>query len=105
MFQDILFGELEKIEVSELEIVEILSEIANLELKTYQINIKGFLHFPIIRKFYELNVRNEVSEKAIRRRIGTILNICKYMNVHPRRLKPDQCANLLLKVKNLSLKE
>ena len=94
-----------KNEVSDIEVEQMLSDVTNLELKPYQMSYKGFLHISIIKLFYELNFRNEVSEKVIRRRIGTILNICKYLNVHPRRLKPDQCANLLLKVKNLSLKE
>lgn len=94
-----------KNEVSDIEVEQILSDVTNLELKPYQMSYKGFLHVSIVKLFYELNVRNEVSDKVIRRRIGTLLNICKYLNVHPRRLKPDQCASLLLKVKNMPLKE
>jgi len=94
-----------KNEVSDIEVEQILSDVTNLELKPYQMSYKGFLHIPIVKLFHELNVRNEVSGKVIRRRIGTLLNICKYLNVHPRRLKPEQCANLLLKVKNMPLKE
>lgn len=94
-----------KNEVSDIEVEQILSDVTNLELKPYQMSYKGFLYIPIVKLFFELNVRNEVSDKVIRRRIGTLLNICKYLNVHPRRLKPEQCANLLLKVKKLSLKE
>lgn len=94
-----------KNDVSDIEVEEILSELANLELKPYQMNYKGFLNIPIVRKFYELNIRNDISEKVIRRRIGTLLNICKCLKVHPRKLKPEDCASLLMNVKNMPLKD
>ena len=81
------------------------TEVTNLVLKPYQMSFKGFLNIPIIKQFYELNIRNEISDKVIRRRIGTLLNICKYLNVHPRKLKPEKCADILMKLKNLPLKE
>jgi hypothetical protein len=92
-----------KAEIIDIEVDKILSDISNLQLKPYQLTLQGFIQLPIIQRFHDLNVRLEISKKRIRTKIRSLLNICRHLNVHPRKLKPEQCAELLIKVKNLPI--
>lgn len=94
-----------KAEINDLEVDKILSDISNLQLKPYQLTLQGFIQLPIIQRFNDLNIRLEISENRIRTKIRSLLNICRHLNVHPRKLKPEQCAELLIKVKNLPIEQ
>jgi integrase len=94
-----------KAEINDIEVDKILSDISNLQLKPYQLTLQGFMQLPIIQRFHDLNIRLEISEKRIRSKIRSLLNICRHLNVHPRKLKPEQCAELLIKVKNLPIEQ
>lgn len=94
-----------KAEINDIEVDQILSDISSLQLKPYQMRIDGFMQIPVIQRFYDLNVRLEISEKRIRTKIRSLLNICRHLNVHPRKLKPEQCAELLINVKNIPVEQ
>ncbi len=94
-----------KAEINDIDVDQILSDISRLQLKPYQMRIDGFMQIPVIQRFYDLNVRLEISEKRIRTKIRSLLNICRHLNVHPRKLKPEQCAELLINVKNIPVEQ
>lgn len=83
-----------KKEVSDDEVEAILFELANMSLKPYQLSMKGFMQIPIIKQFIDLNVRNEASKDDINRKVRSLLNICRYLNVHPSKLTIEDCADL-----------
>jgi len=97
-----------KLKLIPKEIIDgILREIAENELKPYQMTYEGFLKIPEIEKFKKILERRQISKYYKNHIIRRLWRLCIYLNRHPRNLTIEECADFLLilkqkKVKNLN---
>jgi len=80
-------------------IIEIFQDLKETELKPYQMGYEGFLTIAEIEQFKKILERKEVSKQHKNERLRGLWHLCVYLQRHPRNLTIEECADLLIVLK------
>ena len=86
-------------EIPKETIVQIFNELAQTELKPYQMTPEGFLTIPEVQRFKKILERRQVSKCYKNQTINYLRHLCIYLRKHPRNLNIEQCSEVLIKLK------
>lgn len=88
-------------------IIQIFNELKETDLKPYQFSYEGFSTIPEVEQFRKALERRQVSKGYKNIILRCFWHVCLYLKKHPRNLTIEECADLLLilkekKIKNLN---
>ena len=91
-------------------IVQIFQELKESELKPYQFSYEGFSTIAEVEQFKQALKRRQISKHYKKRLLRYLWHLCVYLKRHPRNLSIEECADLLIilkqkKIKNLNYHE
>lgn len=84
-------------------IVEIFKELGEIELKPYQMTYEGFLSIREVGLFNKALERRQVSKRYKNRLLSHLWHLCVYLKRHPRNLSIEECADLLIILKQKTI--
>lgn len=91
-------------EISEEEINAVFKELAESELKPYQMKYEEFCQIPEVVQYTQALERREVSEKYRDHLHRTIWHLCVHLKRHPAKLTIEECANTIVELRKKKVK-
>ena len=79
--------------------IEIFKELTESELMPYQMTYEGFLTIPEVEQIKRALQRRQVSKHYGNYLLRVLWRICIYLQKHPRNLTIEECADLLIILK------
>jgi len=83
------------------EAKEDLENLGDLTFKEQYNSIDSFMQIPIIASWIRTLKSDEVTELTERKYITGLHNVCKYLKIHPRKIEPEDCKDLIFDVKQV----